>query len=629
MRSGGVVHRWGNRAAVHLGGLRADLERSPAVWTTGRVWPTKGTHGAGAGPYAADVEVAVLGPVEVTAGRDAGRPRHAQAAGPRGRARAVARPAGLGRRHRRPAVGRAAPPAGVTRHPAGLRLAACAGSLEPDRQRRAPATVLVTVAPGLRPAGGRRTRSTPRGSSGAVDEQHRRLQPLAAARTAGASARRARATPCAGWTRRWPSGAARRTPSSRTRPPAVAERARLEELRAGRARGPRGRRRSPSGQHATVAGRAGGADRGAPAARAALGAARPGADPGGPPGGRARGAARGARRCSTTSSGLEPGAELRDLQTAVLRQDPVLEWVAPPERAEPRPVAPRGRRPGAEPVPSRSAPPGRWSAATPSSAALVEALDTRRVPGTPAYAVLTGEPGIGKTRLAAELAAAARERGRPGAASGGARRTTAPRRCGRGRRSWRARTAAFRETRATDDGGASSGPGSGSPAPCATRPASEPRAGGARRPALGRHLAACGCCGCWSRPRRGRAGCWCCDLARQPRADRRARRRRRGAGPPARRAPRADRARPRRVGRGVRTVADNRPSPDAGRRAARSAPTATRSSSWSTPASPASAATSPQLLAEEHPPAGGAGGAHPAAGAAARARPSRRCARPR
>ena len=29
--------------------------------------------------------------------------------------------------------------------------------------------------------------------------------------------------------------------------------------------------------------------------------------------------------------GLEPGGELRDLQTAVLQQDPALDWVPPPE----------------------------------------------------------------------------------------------------------------------------------------------------------------------------------------------------------------------------------------------------------------------------------------------------------
>ena len=39
--------------------------------------------------------------------------------------------------------------------------------------------------------------------------------------------------------------------------------------------------------------------------------------------------------------GLEPGAELRSLQTAVLRQDPALEWTA--ARSIPRQRPPRGR----------------------------------------------------------------------------------------------------------------------------------------------------------------------------------------------------------------------------------------------------------------------------------------------
>ena len=70
--------------------------------------------------------------------------------------------------------------------------------------------------------------------------------------------------------------------------------------------------------------------------------------------------------------GLEPGVELRDLQTAVLRQDPALAWARPRGVATVAGRAAR-RRPAAPavgtarlPRPSR---PGRWSAATTSSPA--------------------------------------------------------------------------------------------------------------------------------------------------------------------------------------------------------------------------------------------------------------------
>ncbi len=46
--------------------------------------------------------------------------------------------------------------------------------------------------------------------------------------------------------------------------------------------------------------------------------------------------------------GLEPSAELRELQTAVLRQDPALDWVAPPpgrSQAEPAGAQPAGPPP--------------------------------------------------------------------------------------------------------------------------------------------------------------------------------------------------------------------------------------------------------------------------------------------
>ncbi len=106
--------------------------------------------------------------------------------------------------------------------------------------------------------------------------------------------------------------------------------------------------------------------------------------------------------------GLEPGAELRDLQTAVLRQDPGLTWAAP--------AAPPGQP--AEPAatvaagPSRSPGPAPWPLVgrTEELAGLVDLLG-RAEQGVPSFAALVGEPGIGKSRLLAELAGVARSRG--------------------------------------------------------------------------------------------------------------------------------------------------------------------------------------------------------------------------
>jgi DNA-binding SARP family transcriptional activator len=111
--------------------------------------------------------------------------------------------------------------------------------------------------------------------------------------------------------------------------------------------------------------------------------------------------------------GLEPSPELRDLQTAVLRQDPALEWVPPaPDPAEPPSV------PVAAPTPGAPAPrvaddqvaPWPMVGRDEDLAALLALVDRART-GAPSYAVLTGEPGVGKSRLAAELVAEARRRG--------------------------------------------------------------------------------------------------------------------------------------------------------------------------------------------------------------------------
>jgi DNA-binding SARP family transcriptional activator len=101
---------------------------------------------------------------------------------------------------------------------------------------------------------------------------------------------------------------------------------------------------------------------------------------------------------------LDPSPAVRDLETAVLRQDPDLAWTppsteAPDTASRPDPV------PFAQPSVSPVAP---WPLVgrEPELAALGDAL-RRAEGGSPTFAVLTGEPGIGKSRLSSELASRA------------------------------------------------------------------------------------------------------------------------------------------------------------------------------------------------------------------------------
>ena len=96
--------------------------------------------------------------------------------------------------------------------------------------------------------------------------------------------------------------------------------------------------------------------------------------------------------------GLEPGAELRSLQTAVLNQDPALEWTAARSIPRQRPPAVRVTQ-FAWPLVGRDD----------QLSALVGLLEQSG--DRPAFAVVTGEPGIGKSRLCAELAATATAEG--------------------------------------------------------------------------------------------------------------------------------------------------------------------------------------------------------------------------
>lgn len=141
------------------------------------------------------------------------------------------------------------------------------------------------------------------------------------------------------------------------------------------------------------------------------------------------------RRCSTmlrTELGLEPGAELRRVEQAVLRQDPALS-PAPPAGPGPVGPAPSGSAAQAgQSTPDRSAPalptaqgsgPEPGPGARPAAAAgtglvgrrserarLRDALGAAAA-GRGGVIVLEGEAGIGKTRLAEEAAAMAHGKG--------------------------------------------------------------------------------------------------------------------------------------------------------------------------------------------------------------------------
>ncbi|GAB2478541.1 BTAD domain-containing putative transcriptional regulator [Jatrophihabitans fulvus] len=115
----------------------------------------------------------------------------------------------------------------------------------------------------------------------------------------------------------------------------------------------------------------------------------------------------GVRSLLADELGLEPGPELQDLQVRVLRQDATLAWQPLPDTVRPA----GGPDPVPAPRPARADPIAPWPMVGRGSELddLVALLDA----DGPRVAVVTGEPGIGKTRLAAEFGALARARGVP------------------------------------------------------------------------------------------------------------------------------------------------------------------------------------------------------------------------
>ena len=104
-------------------------------------------------------------------------------------------------------------------------------------------------------------------------------------------------------------------------------------------------------------------------------------------------AARAVRGVLAEELGVDPGPELRQVEEAVLRQDPALAW---------RPAAPPAR-----PAPAVAGAAWPLVGRDRELARLTALLDV----GAPAFAALVGDPGIGKSRLAAELGRVAAGRG--------------------------------------------------------------------------------------------------------------------------------------------------------------------------------------------------------------------------
>jgi DNA-binding SARP family transcriptional activator/tetratricopeptide (TPR) repeat protein len=106
-----------------------------------------------------------------------------------------------------------------------------------------------------------------------------------------------------------------------------------------------------------------------------------------------------ARRALVDELGIEPSRELRELEQAILRQDPELDR---------RPAA--DPTPATAPIPAAPARGGAFVGRERELGDLVGALDDA-LGGSGRLALVAGEPGIGKSRLAEELGNHARQRG--------------------------------------------------------------------------------------------------------------------------------------------------------------------------------------------------------------------------
>lgn len=107
--------------------------------------------------------------------------------------------------------------------------------------------------------------------------------------------------------------------------------------------------------------------------------------------------------------GLDPGVELKRLESAILRHDPLLEWgpgVGAPSAPEPVVLAAPRAAPAASPFVRRAPFVGRAA-----EREELRGLLDRAMGGRGAVVLVGGEAGVGKTRLGQELAAEAAGRG--------------------------------------------------------------------------------------------------------------------------------------------------------------------------------------------------------------------------
>jgi len=109
-----------------------------------------------------------------------------------------------------------------------------------------------------------------------------------------------------------------------------------------------------------------------------------------------------ARRISMAELGVEPGEELRRLESAILRQDPGLDEQAAPDRHPPPDRAEAGGAPRLLPADVADFT-GRQATIAAIRHHLVRVRETP-APGGTAVSVLTGQGGIGKTALAVRVA---------------------------------------------------------------------------------------------------------------------------------------------------------------------------------------------------------------------------------
>ncbi|MGZ5362308.1 MAG: BTAD domain-containing putative transcriptional regulator [Solirubrobacterales bacterium] len=109
-----------------------------------------------------------------------------------------------------------------------------------------------------------------------------------------------------------------------------------------------------------------------------------------------------ARRTLVDEVGIEPGPALRELERAVLAQDPSLD----PERRDAQP----SEAPASATSASRRSPDDAIVGREPELRELAQRMD-ETLEGRGGVSLIAGEPGIGKSRLLDELAALAAERG--------------------------------------------------------------------------------------------------------------------------------------------------------------------------------------------------------------------------